>query len=93
MENKIRKVDDVFEEVATYRVDSRLRVTLGELVKDVGRVRVYKSAQGEILLQPVVEVPAAEAWLFQNPEGVVAVRTGLEDAAKGRITRIDPEKL
>ena len=87
------KVDDEFEEVSTYTVDGRQRVTLGDLVKDIHRVRVYRNARGELLLQPVMEIPAAEVWLFQNPEAVAAVKQGLEDATKDRVSRLNPVKL
>jgi hypothetical protein len=87
------KVDDEFEEVSTHTVDGRQRVTLGDLVKDTRRVRVYRNARGELLLQPVMEVPAAEVWLFQNPEALTGVKKGLEDAATGRVSRLNPDKL
>lgn len=87
------KVDDEFEEISTHTVDGRQRVTLGDLVKDTRRVRVYRNARGELLLQPVMEVPAAEVWLFQHPEALTAVKKGLEDAAKGRVARLNPDKL
>lgn len=93
MESKTLRVDDEFEEVSTHTVDERHRITLGELVKDTRRVRIYRNARGELLLQPVVEIPAAEAWLFQNQEALTAVKKGLEDAAKGRVSRVDLDKL
>ena len=37
------KIDSEFEEVSTHTVDGRQRVTLGDLVKDTRRVRVYCS--------------------------------------------------
>ena len=93
MESKTLRVDDEFEEVSTHTVDERHRITLGEPVKDTRRVRIYKNARGELLLQPVVEIPAAEAWLFQNQVVLTAVKKGLEDAAKGRVSRVDLDKL
>ncbi|MCC7264938.1 MAG: hypothetical protein IT369_20660, partial [Candidatus Latescibacteria bacterium] len=50
-------------------------------------------ARGELLLQPVMAVPAAEVWLFQNSEALTGVKKGLEDAAKGRVSRLNPDKL
>jgi hypothetical protein len=93
MENKTLRVEDEFEEVSTHTVDERHRITLGELVKDTRRVRIYRNARGELLLQPVVEIPAAEAWLFQNQAALTAVKKGLEDAAKGRVSRVDLDQL
>lgn len=93
MGNNTLKVDDEFEEVSTHTVDDRHRVTLGDLLKNTRRVRIYKNARGELLLQPVMEIPAAEVWLFQNQEALTAVKKGLEDAAKGRVSRVDLDKL
>ena len=93
MENHTLKVDDEFEEISTHTVDDRHRITLGDLIKDTRRVRIYRNGRGELLLQPVVEIPAAEAWLFQNQEALAAVKRGLEDAAKGRVSRVDLDKL
>ena len=92
MANHTLRVEDEFEEVSTHTVDDRHRITLGELLKDTRRVRIYRNTRGELLLQPVVEVPAAEAWLFQNQEALTAVKQGLEDAAKGRISRVNLDK-
>lgn len=93
MANNTLKVEDEFEEVSTHTVDDRHRITLGELLKDTRRVRIYRNARGELLLQPVVEIPAAEAWLFQNQEALTAVKQGLEDAARGRVSRVNLDKL
>jgi hypothetical protein len=29
---------------------------------------MYRNDSGEVLLQPIAEIPASELWLFQNPE-------------------------
>ena len=91
-ENTLR-VDDEFEEVATHTVDDRKRITLGNLLKDTRRVRVYKNTRGELLLQPVMEIPAAEVWLFQNKDALQAVQKGLEDASAGRTSRLELDEL
>ena len=93
MGNNTLKIDDEFEEIATHTVDDRHRVTLGALLNDTRRVRVYQNARGELLLQPIMEIPASEAWLFQNQEALQAVQKGLEDADQGRISRLDPDAL
>ncbi|MBT4497874.1 MAG: hypothetical protein HOC74_09145 [Gemmatimonadetes bacterium] len=87
------RIDDEFEEVATHTVDDRKRVTLGGLLKDTRRVRIYKNNRGEFFLQPLTEIPAAEAWLFQNREALQAVQKGLEDASAGRVSRLDLDEL
>ena len=93
MGNNTLKIDDEFEEIATHTVDDRHRVTLGALLKDTRRVRIYQNTRGELLLQPVMEIPVSEVWLFQNQEALQAVQKGLEEAAKGQISRLDPDSL
>jgi hypothetical protein len=62
--------------------DSRGRISLGTEVKSK-TYRVLANDLGQILLEPVVAVPEREAWLFQNPEALSAVRQGLQESAEG----------
>ncbi|HZG44197.1 MAG TPA: hypothetical protein VEY93_14710 [Longimicrobium sp.] len=45
--------------------DARGRVTLGPAARD-SDYRVLVNARGQILLDPVVTIPASEAWLWEN---------------------------
>ena len=78
--------DAEFEAVTEARMDSKHRVTLGRMLSDqVTSFRVYRNAHGQIILDPMVSVPAHEAWLFKNKRASELVRRGLEDARKGRL--------
>lgn len=55
--------------------DGRGRVTLGAAARDAD-YRVLVNARGQILLDPVVAIPASEAWLWENP----ALRASMERA-------------
>jgi hypothetical protein len=93
MRNRVLKIEDEFEEVATRTIDDRKRITLGELPKGLKRVRIYKNDRGEVLLRPVVEIPASEAWLFQNEEAFKSVKKGLKDAAEGKVSKLNLKDL
>ena len=93
MRGRVLKIEDEFEEVATRTVDERKRLTLGELPKGSRRVRIYKNDRGEVLLRPVVEIPASEAWLFQNKEAFQNVKKGLKEASEGKISKLNLEDL
>ena len=93
MQHNTLKVDDEFQEITTKTVDDRKRITLGELIKNSKRVRLYKNKRGEILLIPVVEIPASEIWLFQNKEALKSVQKGMQEAFQGRISKLDPAEL
>jgi hypothetical protein len=71
----------------TLRPDAKGRITLGPLAKGVSSFRVQQQADGKLVLEPFKEIPAREAWLFENPDAIGRVRRGLADAAAGK-TRI-----
>ena len=89
----ILKVTDSFEEIGTRTIDERNRLTVGEILKGCKRIRLYRNVRGEVLLQPIAEIPASELWLFQNQGAINEVREGLRDASQGKISRLDPEEL
>jgi hypothetical protein len=67
-------------------VDSRIRISLNKLLPDlpVSSVRAYLQ-DDKIILEPMVEIPAREAWLYQNEKALNKVKTGLSE--KGIINR------
>ncbi len=93
MQNTVLRIDDEFQEIGTKTIDDRNRITLGDLFRGYKRVRLYKNDRGELLLQPIVEIPASELWLFQNREALEGVNIGLKDASEGKIVKIEPDKL
>ena len=93
MRGNVLRVKDEFKEVDTRTIDDRNRLTLGELVKGSKRVRLYKNNAGELLLRPVVEIPASEAWLFRNEQAMENVKAGLKDASEGKISKLNLKDL
>lgn len=93
MQNTLLRIDDEFQEIGTKTIDDRNRITLGDLFRGYKRVRLYKNDLGELLLQPTVEIPASELWLFQNREALKTVQMGLKDASGGKIVKVEPDKL
>jgi len=49
--------------------------------------------RGELLLMPLTEIPTSEMWLYQNKEAMQHVKKGLEDAAEGKISKLNLEEL
>ncbi len=93
MGKSIKVIEEEFTEVDTRTVDDRNRLTLGTLMAKIKRVRVSVNDRGDILLQPVVEIPASEHWLFNNKEARESVKRGLRDAAEGKISKLDTQEL
>ena len=65
------------------RPDSKGRVALGKLAKGVSSFQVVEQPGGAVLLEPMVEIPAREKWLFENKAALQSVKRGLSQSAKG----------
>lgn len=73
------------------RPDAKKRVTLGKALDgypDDVEFAVYRNASGQIILDPMVRVPAGEAWLYANPQALAAVMRGLDEAASGKTVAV-----
>jgi hypothetical protein len=62
--------------------DSRARLTLGSVAQDAD-YRVLVNERGQILLDPVVAIPASEAWLWESPALRASMERALNQAAAG----------
>jgi hypothetical protein len=80
-----------FKSVArNVKPDAKKRVMLPKaLVQEDITYHIYSNSFGQIILDPQVSVPASEVWLFKDPEAAFSVRRGLEDAAKGKVSKVD----
>ena len=67
-------------------VDSRKRISLTKLLPagKISSVKAFKE-DDKIILEPMVEIPAREAWLYENPTALEKVKKGL--LQKGEIKR------
>lgn len=72
----------------TVRPDAKGRVTLGKLAKGVSSYRLHQESDGRLVLEPYVEIPERERWLYKNPAALAAVEAGLRDVAAGRIVSL-----
>ncbi len=80
--------DVEFEALTETRVDAKHRVALGKILpRQVTSFRVYRNAHGQIVLDPMVSIPAHEVWLFKNKRASHLVHRGLEDAKQGRLLK------
>lgn len=93
--DKTLHISGDFKEIGSKTIDSRNRLFLGAFIKSLGttRVKVYANLQGLILVRPMVEIPASEAWLFKNKKALASVRQGLEEAAEGNVSKLNIESL
>jgi hypothetical protein len=67
------------------RPDAKGRITLGRIAEGVSSYIVTKDSHNRIILEPQIEIPAREKWLFENAAALKKVKQGLIDSAKGKI--------
>ena len=80
-------VKDTHFELVTelQKPDAKKRLSLGPALGKVGATyNIYRNRLGQLVLDPVIAVPAYETWLFQNKKALAAVKRGLADSAAGR---------
>ena len=67
-------------------VDSKKRISLTKLLPagKISSVMAYKE-DDKIILEPMVEIPAREIWLYENKAALEKVKRGLSQ--KGTIKR------
>lgn len=75
-----------FSQVAEVRADAKNRLLMKK-VKISGMYRIYKNDQGQLILDPVVTIPASEAWLFADNAALASVREGLRESAGGKLVK------
>ena len=72
-------------------VDSKKRISLTKLLPagKISSVKAYKE-DDRIILEPMVEIPAREVWLYENKAALEKVKKGLSQ--KGKIKRVSYAK-
>lgn len=66
--------------------DEKGRITLGRKhVEGVSSFLVTEGTHGKIILEPLVEIPAREKWLFENKKALASVERGIQQAGKGKV--------
>lgn len=74
-------------EIKRVRPDAKGRIVLGALANGVSSYTVTHD-HGRIILEPNVEIPAKERWLWENAAAFQQVTNGLQDSAAGRVTSL-----
>jgi hypothetical protein len=71
--------------LTTVRPDAKGRITLGRVAEGVSSYRVCQGKDNCLILEPLVEIPAREKWLFDNEIALNKVKRGLKDSAANRV--------
>jgi len=68
----------------TLKPDNKGRITLGKLATGVSSFSVDQDKMGRIILEPRVEIPQRELWLYRNETALKSVKRGLAESGKGK---------
>jgi len=64
--------------------DAKKRLSLGQALSDATAYNIYRNSLGQLILDPVKAIPAAEMWLYENPQALASVKQGLRESAEGK---------
>ena len=67
------------------RPDAKGRITLGKVAEGVSSYIISTDNNDRIILEPQVEIPAQEKWLYDNKKALYQVRKGLKESADGQL--------
>jgi hypothetical protein len=78
--------DRGFKHAAQTDLDSRRRVSLGKVGRpEHTRYEILENDLGEILLVPLVSIPAREMIVWENAQVRSSLARGMEQAALGKV--------
>ncbi|MCK4421175.1 hypothetical protein KAW48_05195 [candidate division WOR-3 bacterium] len=87
---KIQEIESGLVDIK--KVDKRGRITISKslekLPDEVEEFEIYVK-NGEIILKPLIRIPAREAWLFKDKSALNSLLKGLADMKRGELTEID----
>ena len=65
--------------------DSRNRVVLPKAVVQEGVTYfVYHNSLGQIVMDPQVNIPASELWIFENKDVLASIDRGIRESRDGK---------
>jgi len=81
------RVNRHFREAFRVKPDSKGRITLGRLAREVSSYVVRVDSDGRVLLEPYAEatIRARERWLFESKTARNRVLRGLANDTSGRV--------
>ena len=71
-------------------LDNRNRVPLTKMLEgcEAKTFKIYWE-EDRLILEPLVEIPERELWVYKNKDVLGAMERGLEDAKEGRVTELN----
>jgi hypothetical protein len=71
-------------------LDSRNRIPLTKVLGECSAKTFDMFWEDErLILVPLVEIPEREAWIYKNKKALASLERGLQDAAEGKVSKLD----
>lgn len=70
--------------------DSKGRISLG--AQFANKTFIVEETDDELRIIPAAVIPERELWLHKNEVAMASVQLGLQQAAAGQLTKIDPDE-
>lgn len=67
------------------RPDTKGRISLGKYAQGISSFHLIIDLQNRIILEPHVEIPAKEKWLFDNKKALKSLQKGIQQADQGSL--------
>ncbi len=90
------RVTSDFTAVGVKSPDAKYRISIGGRIAKfngknvkVDAYQVFVNDDGDILLRPTVNIPAREAWIYEDSSVLDTVRKGLREAKEGKVTKVE----
>jgi hypothetical protein len=73
----------------TVHMDDKQRICLTRMLtkeerEELSAFRMYRNG-AKIILEPVVEVPEKDHWIYKDPKALASLMKGIKDAEEGRL--------
>jgi len=70
-------------------MDDKQRVTLTRMLtkeerEEFGTFRIYREG-AKIILEPIVEVPQKDHWIYKDPKAFASLMKGIKDVEEGHL--------
>lgn len=77
------------KQTRTVNMDDKQRVSLARILSKEEKenhypFRIYREG-AKIILEPVIEVPAKDHWIYENPDALASLMKGIKDAEDGKL--------
>jgi hypothetical protein len=87
---KLSNLGEIMRKQLKINMDNLHRVSLTRLLTKeerhlVSSFRAYKEDDGRIVLEPLIEIPAKEHWIYKNPEALASMMKGIKEVEEGKL--------